>query len=145
MIRTQILKVFERLLRRSLTSYWNRFNIFDFKEISSNKYAILALTFKILESLNNSRPYLCVFMCCKNFRHCKASATTARHQLLLQSFNGIGIKTNILYIFRSYLYYSQSVKQDDVVSNLKTLKWRVLQGPMIGPTLLINLIINSLF
>lgn len=99
---THLSKVFEKLIKRRLTTYINKFNLlsdsqYGFREKMSTEDALLTLTSKLYSTLNEGKPSLCVFL------DLSKAFDTVSHELLLQSLEDIGIRSNCLKLFKSYI------------------------------------------
>lgn len=141
---TNFTKIFEKIIKKRLTSYLQKYNIISAKQYGfqagiSTQDAIIYLTKKIYDSLDQQMPSLAVFL------DLAKAFDTVSFSLLCQSLEDLGIRGVNLKLFNSYLEDRvQYVRLNGVHSDPKTIKYGVPQGTVLGPLLFI-IYINNLF
>ena len=141
---TNFAKIFEKIIKKRLTSYLQKYNIISAKQYGfqagiSTQDAIVFLTKKIYSSLDRQIPSLAVFL------DLAKAFDTVSFSLLCESLEDLGIRGVNLKLFRNYLEDRiQYVSLNGVQSDPKTITYGVPQGTVLGPLLFI-IYINNLF
>lgn len=141
---TNFTKIFEKIIKKRLTAYLQKYKIISAKQYGfqagiSTQDAIVSLTEKIYNSLDQQMPSLAVFL------DLAKAFDTVSISLLAESLEDLGIRGVNLKLFKSYLTDRiQYVSVNGVHSDPKTIKYGVPQGTVLGPLLFI-IYINNLF
>lgn len=141
---TNFAKIFEKLLKKRILSYLNKFQLLSDQQIGfrtgkSAQDAISLLTGKIYSSLDKGKPSLGIFI------DLAKAFDTVSHPLLLETLKNIGIRNLPLSLLKSYLDdRKQCVQIGLTKSDFQTIKYGVPQGTILGPLLFI-IYLNNLF
>ena len=136
-------KIFERCIFNRLLNFIDRYSLletnqFGFRKKKSTEDAILDLTNKIYQSLNNKEYSIGVFI-----DYSKAF-DTIDHQILLKKLEKYGVRGIPLQLFRSYLSNRKhKTKIQDNLSSSKSINIGLPQGSILSPLIFI-LYINDL-
>ena len=113
-------------------------NQFGFRKNNSTTFAIIEITEKIKETIDNKK------YGCGIFINLRKAFDTVNHEILLRKLLHYGIRGKVLFWFKSYLTNrKQYVSYNGECSELKQIACGVPQGSCLGP-LLFLLYINDL-
>ena len=128
-------KIIEKCLKSRLVYYFTRNNLFNdvqfgFLTGKSTQDAIIHVTEKIYDNLNNHLSTLAVFI---DFSKC---FDTLNRDILVKKLEMYGIRGISLEFFKSYLSNRyQAVKINNVLSDFEAINMGVPQGSVLGPIL----------
>ena len=128
-------KIIEKCLKTRLVHYFTRNNLFNHVQFGflagkSTQDAILHLTEKIYDNLNNYLSTIAVFI---DFSKC---FDTLNRDILIDKLKIYGIRGIPLELFKSYLTNRyQAVRINNVISEYKQINIGVPQGSVLGPIL----------
>ena len=128
-------KIIEKVINIQLMQYLELNDIFDNKQFGfrpnrSTTAATLCLTDFILDAFDKKEFVIGAFL------DLTKAFETVDHPILLQKLHHIGIRNTSLDLFKSYLFNRQQyVEYKNSNSDLKTIKYSVPQGSILGPVL----------
>ena len=136
-------KILEKLMFKRLMSFFDKHKIlyqdqFGFRKKHSTEMAIISLTQKITEAIENKKFTIGIFL------DLSKAFDTVDHSILLDKLEYYGIRGITLKWFKSYLSdRKQIVKFYEYRSSMKTISCGVPQGSVLGP-LLFLLYVNDI-
>lgn len=140
---SNISKIIEKIMKVRILKFCKKHKIisdhqYGFTEGKSTEDAIHQLTTYIYNSLDKSKPSLCIFLDLSN------AFDTVSHRKLLERLYDCGMRGNTYKLLESYLTErEQRVCIDGELSNSMYVKFGVPQGTVLGP-ILFTLYINTL-
>ena len=136
-------KIFEKVLKFRIMNYFENKNLFcptqyGFQKGVSTQDAILHVTEKIYENLNNKQTTIAAFI---DFSKC---FDTLNRDILIRKLHAYGIRGTPLALISSYLSNRlQAVKINSMISSFNSINIGVPQGSVLGP-LLFLIYVNEL-
>lgn len=130
-------KLLEKIIKVRLVNYLDKHNLisncqYGFQEKKSTNDAMAKLVSYMYNALDQSKPSLCVFL------DLAKAFDTVSHEQLLSKLESIGIRGNVLDLFKNYLgNRKQYVKIDNSLSTYELVTYGVPQGTVLGPVLFI--------
>jgi len=128
-------KVCEAAIKSRLVCYLENNNLisvsqYGYRKGLSSVSAVQALVSEVMEAFENGMSSMGTLCDLSRAFDCVS------HSLLLKKLEGIGIRGNVLQLFRTYLSNrKQFVTVGDDVSDIKNVKYGVPQGSVLGPVL----------
>ena len=128
-------KIIEKLMHQKLYHYPEEHNLmynkqFGFRKKNTTVYALIEITEKIKESIDNGK------FGCGIFIDLKKAFDTVNHSILLKKLEHYGVRGNLLRWFESYLSErKQYVYFNGEISDLMNISCGVPQGLVLGPLL----------
>ena len=126
-------KIIEKLMHKRLYEFLEHHNIlfenqFGFRKKNSTIYALMEITERIKESIDNGK------FGCGIFIDLKKAFDTVNHKILLTKLEHYGIRNELLNWFDSYLTgRKQYVFYNGESSDLRDINCGVPQGSVLGP------------
>ncbi|KAG7309667.1 hypothetical protein JYU34_004157 [Plutella xylostella] len=136
-------KILEKLINNRLINYLDKYKIlsdyqYGFRKGKSTQDAVLSITSKIIDQLDNKGKCLTVFL------DLKKAFDTVSVPILVNKLEKIGIRGTALQLLGDYLSERrQRVKIEQTVSDVTSISYGVPQGSVLGPTLFL-IYINEL-
>ena len=129
-------KILEKLVYKRLLSYFDENDIlskyqYGFRSNKSTQQAVFELVKFIHSGLNNKKLIPCICLdVCKAF-------DCINHEILLYKFRSIGCSESTVSWFKSYLTRTQTVRYNNVLSDILNIKTGIGQGTILGPLIFI--------
>lgn len=132
-----IAKVLEKSIKHRLVKYLEKFNLlskkqFGFRQNTSTNDAIAYLTNEIYQSIDSSKPSVCVFI------DLAKAFDTISHKRVLEKLRDFGVRGICHKLFSDYLTNrTQYVKIENFLSDPKTVLCGLPQGTVLAPIMFI--------